>query len=180
MMQRRKPRRSEIATWAPSRFMEDVNRFFDEPFMTPRMIWRRLPEEELSWAPSMDIYEKENSYVVRMELPGIKMEDVEISVSGDTLTVRGERKIPEDIEEEEYQTSEIFYGSFTRSVTLPEKVQADKINATFDDGILEIQIPKAEEEKPARIQIKAKETKRLKESSASTESKESKSSKSEK
>jgi HSP20 family protein len=156
MMERYRPRRRALATWNPLREMEEMERMIDEAFGRP-MMWRRLPEEEYIWSPSIEMYEKENTYIVRMELPGVRPEDVEISMSGDTLMVKGERKPPEDIKDEEYQLCEVCYGSFTRTIALPESVNADKIEANFENGILDIHLPKAEEIKPRQIKVQSKQ-----------------------
>ncbi len=155
MMERYRPRRGSPMVWNPFREMEQMERMMDEAFGRP-IIRRRLPEEEFIWSPAIEMYEKDNNYIVRMELPGIKPEDVDISVSGETLTVKGQRNPPEDIKDEAYQLCETCYGNFTRSITLPESVNADKIEANFENGILDIRIPKAEEAKPKQIKIQSK------------------------
>ena len=158
MMERRRPR----GLLTPRRFIEledEMNRMMEEslrswPFPVS---WRRMPGESEAWAPSVDIFEKSDSYILRFELPGIKPEEVDISMSGDTLMVRGERKPPEGISEEEWQASEMCYGPFSRSVTFPMDVNADKIEASFDNGILEIHLPKAEEVKPKQIKVQTRQ-----------------------
>lgn len=112
------------------------------------------PEDEFLWAPSIEMYEKQNDYIIRMEIPGVNPADVDISLSGDTLTVKGERKPSENVQDESYQLCEMCYGSFTRSISLPEPVNADKIEATFNNGILDLRIPKASEVKPKQIKIR--------------------------
>jgi HSP20 family protein len=153
MMERYRPRRRSMTTWSPFREMEEMERMIEETFGRPT-VWRRAPEEQYVWAPSIEMYEKENDYFIRMEIPGVNPQDVDISLSGDTLTVKGERKPPENIEDEAYQLCEVCYGSFTRSITLPEPVKAEKIEATFGNGILNLRVPKAEEVKPKQIKIK--------------------------
>lgn len=142
-----------LRPWRPFRELEEMERLLESPF---RWWWRRLPAEQMAWAPSVDMYEKEDSFMVRVELPGVKKEDIDISVTGDTLAIKGERKPPADVKEEEYQCCEVCYGSFSRSITMLAVVDAGKIEASYGDGILEIRLPKAKEAKPARIQIKAK------------------------
>jgi HSP20 family protein len=134
-----------------------MERLMDETFGRP-MMWRRLPGEEYTWSPAMEMYEKGDSYVIRLELPGVKSDEVDISMSGETLTVKGERKPSEDIREEEYQLCEVCYGSFTRAVTLPESVDPDRIEAIFNNGLLEIRLPKAEEIKPRQIKIQNRQS----------------------
>jgi HSP20 family protein len=140
--------------------MEEMERMMDETFGRP-MMWRRMPEEEIGWSPTMEIYEKDNNYVVRMELPGVKPEDVDISMSGDTLTVKGARNPPEDVKDEAYQLCEVCYGSFTRSITLPEAVDSDKIEANYDNGVLNLRIPKAEQAKTKQIKLTSSQSKQI-------------------
>jgi len=102
------------------------------------------------------MFEKEDAFIIRAELPGVKLEDVDISMTGDTLTVKGERKPPADVKEEEYECCEVCYGNFSRSITLPVTVEADKIQATMENGILEMRLPKVPEAKPTKITVKAK------------------------
>jgi len=144
-----------LRLWRPS---EEMERFMEEalagwPF---GMRWRRLPAEEMAWAPSMDMYEKEDSFIVRAELPSVKLDDIDISIIGDTLTIKGERKAPAEVKEEEYYRCEVCYGTFSRSITMPAAIDPDKIEATYTDGILEVRLPKAKEAVPTKIQIKAK------------------------
>lgn len=141
-----------ITPWRPFRELEEIERL---PAW-PRWRWWRIPLEEMAWAPSIDMYEKEDSFIVRAELPGVNKEDVDISMSGDTLTIKGERKAPADVKAEEYECCEVCYGSFSRSITMPAAVDSDKIEATYENGILEIRLPKMKEAKPAKIQIKAR------------------------
>ena len=128
---------------------------FEHPF---NAIWRRTPNENMVWAPAIDAYEKNDAYFVRAELPGIKLEDVDISMAGNTLTIKGERKTAEDVTEDEWHRCEINYGPFIRSITLPDEILSDKIDASIDNGILEIRLPKLPEAKPVKIMIKAKQT----------------------
>jgi HSP20 family protein len=160
MMERWRPR----ALTLPRTFREmeeEMDRWMEESFRTwpMRLYWRRTPGEELAWAPSMDMWEKEDSYTLRFELPGVKPEDVDISMSGDTLTIKGDRNPPSGIKEEEWQASEVCYGPFSRSITFPMGVNAEKIEANFENGILEIHIPKTEEAKPKQIKVQARQLK---------------------
>ncbi len=145
----------------PRRFLGDLQemeRALEAPLAgwPLRMIWRRAPGDGMAWAPSIDMYEKEDSFIVRAELPGVNKDDVDISMTGDTLTIKGERKAPADVKAEEYQFSEVCYGSFSRSLTLPTSVHADKIEASSENGMLEIHVPKVKEAIPTKIQIKTK------------------------
>jgi len=142
--------------WRPFREMEEMERWLDEVFrrFTPS-VWRRLPAEEVTWMPVLEMYEKPDKFVVRVELPGIKREEIDIHIVGDTLTISGERKASMEVKDEEYQRCEFCYGKFSRSINLPAAINAAKVDATYENGILEISLPKAEEIKPKRIEIKA-------------------------
>ncbi len=105
---------------------------------------------------AMDVYETDDAVVVKVAAPGVKPEDVQISVVGDTLTIRGEVKSEEKIENERYYVREMARGQFARAVTLPGPVQADKAKAEFENGILTIELPKAEEAKAKVIKVKSK------------------------
>lgn len=137
-----------------------------EELMSLREAMDRLFEESIVWprswlAPAaqtfaVDIYETKDDVVVKASLPGVKPEDVEVSVVGDTLTIKGEVKEEKDIKEENYIRKERRYGSFCRSFTLPVSVNADKATAEFENGVLTLTLPKTEEVKPKTIAIKAK------------------------
>ncbi len=137
-----------------------------EELMSLREAMDRLFEESIVWPRSLlapaaqtfavDIYETKDDVVVKASLPGVKPEDVEVSVVGDTLTIKGEVKEEKDIKEENYIRKERRYGSFCRSFTLPVSVNADKATAEFENGVLTLTLPKAEEVKPKTIAIKAK------------------------
>lgn len=145
----------------PRRFLgdlEEMERSLESPFAgwPLRLMWRRVPDGDMAWAPSINIYEKEDRYVIQAELPGVNKDDVDISMTGDTLTIKGERKPPAEVKKEDYQCSEVCYGNFSRSINLPSAVDADKIEASCENGMLELQVPKVKEAIPAKIQITAK------------------------
>ncbi len=108
------------------------------------------------WAPAIDIYETPDAFVIDAELPGVKPDDVEISVEEGTLTVRGERTPRGGVSEEAYHRVERRYGPFGRSISLPQSVNTERIDATFDAGVLTITVPKAEQAKPRKIEVKAR------------------------
>jgi len=109
-----------------------------------------------SWLPAVDIVEHETEYLVNIELPGVKKDDVSISVANDVLTIRGEKKQEKETKEKSHYRTERVYGSFQRSFTLPTSVKSDKIEAYYDNGILTITLPKLEEAKPKQIEVKIK------------------------
>jgi HSP20 family protein len=109
-----------------------------------------------AWSPSCDIYETKNEIVVKAEIPGVKKEDIKLSLQENVLTLTGERKFEEETKKENYVRVERGYGSFMRSFTLPSYVDVKKIGAEFKDGLLEVKLPKSEETKPKEIEIKVK------------------------
>ena len=137
-----------------SSFRDEMDRLFDD-FFSP---WRGrglLPRETI-WTPQLDVYEDENNIIVNVDVPGMKPEDIDISVSGNALSIRGEKKQEEKKEGKDYYRMERAYGSFSRTVELPSTVDTKKINATYKDGVLEVVLPKVEEAKPQKIKIKVK------------------------
>ncbi len=142
-----------ITPWRPFRELEEWERRFDDLLGQP--LWR-LPVEERGWMPAVDVFEKEDKFVVKAELPGTKEEDIHVSVVGDTLSIRGEKKTETEVKEEDYYRCERSYGSFYRSVPLPSNVDADKIEASFEHGVLEVTLPKSAKVKPKRIAVSAK------------------------
>jgi HSP20 family protein len=142
-----------ITPWRPLRELEEWERRFDD--LLGRPLWR-LPVEERGWMPAVDIFEKEDKFVVKAELPGIKEDDIHVSVVGDTLSIKGEKKTETEVKEEDYYRSERSYGSFCRSIPLPSNVDADKIEASFEDGVLEVALPKSAKVKPKKIAVSAK------------------------
>jgi HSP20 family protein len=106
-----------------------------------------------AWVPRVDILENDEAYQVTAELPGIKKEDVEITVENNVLSLKGERKFEKDVNKESYHRIERAYGTFARSFTLPTRVAQDKVEAKFDNGLLLITIPKAAEARPKKIEI---------------------------
>ena len=129
-----------------SEFDELVSRFFDEPFFNSAAA--------KAWAPSCDLVETDDQIKVLLDLPGMTKDNLDIQLNDSTLVVRGERKFEEQ-EKAKHHRLERFYGNFTRSFLLPANVEADKITATFKDGVLEVVLPKAESARTRRIQIKS-------------------------
>ena len=110
------------------------------------------------WIPAMDLLETGDHFVLRADLPGLSQDDVNIELEDNTLTVSGERKAEHTERQEGYYRVERAFGAFSRSLTLPRGVNSDEISAQFDNGVLEIRIPKPEESKPRRISIGAQTT----------------------
>jgi HSP20 family protein len=136
-------------SWDMEKWFED---FFRRPF--PSMMARPWTIEEMEFSPAIDIYEEENDVVVKAELPGMKKEDLDISLSEDAITIAGEKKSEHKTERKGFYRHESSYGSFCRTMALPVDVQTDKVKADFKDGILEIRLPKTEEAKKKEVKIK--------------------------
>jgi HSP20 family protein len=145
MMTRWDPRREAMT------FREAIDRMFDEPFgfRFPEM-WR-LDQIELK----VDLLEDENSYVVKASIPGVKPEEVEVTLQHNLLTIKGEVKESSEVEEKNYHMRERRYGSFMRSLMLPSEVNADAIEAKHEDGVLTVRLPKVQVEKATKIAVKA-------------------------
>jgi len=148
---------SHIVRWEPFRELvslrEAMDRLFEESFVRPG--GRRLAPAGME-TPAVDVYQTDDAVVVKSAIPGIKPEDIDISITGDTLTIRGETRVEEEVNEENYIRRERRYGSFCRSLALPLPVVTDKAEAEFENGVLTLTLPKAEEVKPKAIKIKAK------------------------
>lgn len=144
-------RGEELEHWM-ERFMDD---FWRRPFPSLFGRDRWLPIRPLSIRiPALDVYEEKDSVVVKAEIPGMKKEDVEVNLAGETLTIKGEKKEDKEVKEDDYHRRERSYGSFLRSVGLPCEVKSDEIKASFKDGVLEIRMPKTEEAKKKSISVK--------------------------
>src|SRR5689334_13577235 len=149
-----------LVRWEPARelntLQSEMNRLFNTFFDTPTGGngggLRR-------WVPAMDLVETEDHFVLKADLPGLDANDVSIEVEDKVLTISGERKVEHETSKEGFYRLERSSGQFRRSLTLPEGVDADKIEANFDKGVLEVRIPKPEERKPRKVQIGVGETK---------------------
>ena len=141
-----------IIRWDPFRDMTQVtnqfNRLVDQ-------VWNGRQE---SWLPAVDVFDTKEAVVLKAELAGMDPDEIQIEVEDNVLTIKGERTLEDKVDEERYYRVERRFGSFQRSLALPQGVKADDIQAGYEDGILTVRVPKAEEEKPQRIEIKAKKT----------------------
>ena len=147
---------SNLIRWEPAREMmtlrEAMDRLFDDAFTRPLSIrdgWSTA-------SPAIDMYQTENEVVVKASIPGMKTEDVQINITGDVLTLQGEVKQEEERKDKAWHIREQRFGSFERSIALPTTVKTDKAEAVFENGVLTITLPKADEVKPKTINIKAK------------------------
>jgi HSP20 family protein len=135
---------------------EEMARFWRSPWrLGPWVFGRALrrPVAPAPWTPRVDVFEQDGNLVVKAELPGIKKEDVQVTLEGNDLTIRGERREEHEVKEEDYYRAERSYGSFYRRLSLPFEAGAEQIKAGFSDGVLEITIPAPVEEQPKARQI---------------------------
>src|SRR3989338_9693157 len=142
--------------WDPFHELRDLEkgltRFFDTSYeMLPEKI-----SKEATWSPSMDISEDKNQVTIKVDLPGVKQSDIDISVDNNMLTISGQRKHEEEHKEKKYHSIERFYSSFLRSLPLPAYVDADKVKAQYKEGVLAIHIPKKEGAKAKQIKVEVK------------------------
>ena len=146
---------SSIIRWEPAREMmtlrEAMDRLFDDAFTRP------LSLSSNAWSvPAVDMYQTDNEVVVKAALPGIKADEVQINITGELLSLKGEVKQENETKEKAYHIREQRWGTFERSIALPTQVVADKAKAEFENGVLTITLPKAEEVKPKTITIKTR------------------------
>ncbi len=152
---------------APVKVLRDM---VTDPFSSIRERFNRLYGETVfpfapfneenwsiaSWSPACDIYETDSEIVVKTELPGVKKENVQVTVENNVLTIRGERKFQEETKKENYHRVESNYGQFMRSFALPAFIDANKVNAEFKDGLLFVTLAKREESKPKQVEVRIK------------------------
>ena len=147
------PWRKKGSDFSLSALQKDMNKLFENFFSSGLSL---EPVFGAGWSPALDISETEAAVVVKAELPGVELDDIDLSLSGDTLTIRGEKKEEKEEKDKSFHRVERSYGSFARSVRVPASVDADKIEAEFDKGVLVVTMPKKEDEKGKRIQIEGK------------------------
>ncbi len=147
-----------LMRWEPFReimsLRDAMDRLFEDSFVRPSRLWSELAGE----TPAVDMYQTEKDVVVKASLPGLKPEEVDIAITGDVLTIKGEHKEEEEEKKADYFRRELRYGAFSRSLTIPVPVKAEKAEANFENGVVTITLPKVEEAKPKQIKVKAKQT----------------------
>ena len=148
----------EMVPWKPwepfkelQRMRTDMDRLWESFFEGKPA---RRQEDMSGWVPSLDLAETKDSYVVKAEIPGMEAKDIDISLQNDLLTIRGEKKQEKEEKEENYHFVERTYGSFSRSIRLPQEIRGNKIKASYKDGVLKVTLPKSEEAKKKEMKIK--------------------------
>jgi len=144
----------ELTPWRPFRELTTIRDEMDKIWNRFAREWPSLEHFRGEWAPSLDVSESKDEIIVKAELPGMDVKDIDISLSGGILTIKGEKKQEKEEKEENYHIIERSYGKFIRSVQLPGEVKSDKINASYKDGVLNITLPKSEEAKKKEVKIK--------------------------
>jgi HSP20 family protein len=144
----------ELTPWrryrgAPTRPRQDLFHWFLEDFSSSEY-WTG----EKEWLPAFDVSETEEDIIVKAEVPGMNVEDIDITLTDGLLTIKGERKMEKEDKKESYHRIERQYGTFSRSLDLKMRVKAEAIDANYKDGVLSVILPKAEENKPKKIEVK--------------------------
>ena len=149
VVQYQKPELGWPAFGRLSSLRDELDRLFESP-------WTELARTSQllsGWTPALDVYEDKDNFIVKAELPGMKKEDIEVSLHGDSLSISGERKSETKEENADVCRAERYFGRFQRTVTLPTSVAPDKVKAQYKDGILTVTLPKTEEAKPKQIDV---------------------------
>jgi len=143
----------ELTPWRPFGELRSLRREMDR-------LWEdffgggELVSSETTWVPATDISETKDAIIVRTEVPGMDAKDIEINLTGDILTIKGEKKQKTEEKDENFHRIETRYGAFSRAIRIPVSVEADKIQAKYEKGVLKITLPKKEEAKPKQIEVK--------------------------
>jgi len=144
----------ELTPWSAadrwSNLRDELNSFFELPVWSS---FARSGQLFTGWSPALDLYQSNDNVIAVVELPGMRKEDIEISLHDGTLTISGERKRENSSNDDKAERTERYVGTFRRSIALPTRVDAGKVSATYRDGILTVTLPKAEEVKPKQIQV---------------------------
>ena len=146
--------RPELTTWPTFGRLTDLREEIDRLFEAPLVELTRASQLLSGWTPALDVYEDKDNVYVRAELPGMKREDIDLSLHNGSVSLSGERKSEGQYKDAEVYRSERFFGRFQRTITLPTLVAAEKVKAQYQDGILTVTLPKAEEAKPKHIDVK--------------------------
>ncbi|HEU4344012.1 MAG TPA: Hsp20/alpha crystallin family protein [Candidatus Binatia bacterium] len=160
-IERTSGKRKSLVPWRAFAEMPQWEREMDRMFgdffreRVPSLWSERLwPQRSLGMPePAVDIYDEKDEFVVKAELPGMSKDDIQVNVTDNVLTIKGEKKKEESKEEKDYYRSERIYGAFMRSLSLPAEINSEKVRATFKDGVLEVRLPKSEQAKKKQISV---------------------------
>jgi len=145
--------RPVLGTWRGFGQLTDLRDEIDRLFDAPLAELARTSQILSGWTPAMDLYEDKDNLYLRAELPGMRKEDIDLSLHEGSLSISGERKPDESFKDAEVYRAERFFGRFQRTITLPAPVAVDKVKAQYKDGVLTVTLPKAEEAKPKQIDV---------------------------
>ena len=144
-----------LTRWEPTRELQTMrslmDRFFDEPFFSAPQLWSQRGE---NFPVPLDVIEEEGEYIVKASMPGVNPEEVEITLTDNVLTIKGETKRESETNQSSYHVRERHFGSFMRHLTLPMPVNAEDVEATHENGVLTLRLPKTEAAKPKRIPVR--------------------------
>ena len=154
----------KLVPWVPKNVCWNPLHGFDKLQSDMERVFSGSPSEsnrnmgllEGNWTPAIDVYDSHDDIMIKANLPGMNKEDIEVTIHGDTLIIKGEKKIENDVKEEDYIRTERFYGNFNRTLTLPSEIDHEKVSAKYKDGVLELILSKKEEKKPKRIDVNVK------------------------
>ena len=152
---------SNLVRWDPFREMMSLrnamDRLFENAFITPSLGW----PQDITWELALDVSETDDEYLVKASLPGVNPDDLDVTLDNNILTIKGEVKEEKEVKEHRYHLRERRTGSFSRSISLPSTVKSEGIEAEYNKGVLTLHLPKAEEAKPKRIQVRAGEAPKM-------------------
>jgi len=143
---------AKLAKWSPFKEIMDVRDDFDR--LVDRIFNRDFDLWEGGRVPAIDVYEEGDNIIVKAEVPGVKKEDISVSLNGDILTISGKSQEEKEVKKENFYRKEIRSGTFSRSITLPAQIDKDKVKASYKDGVLHLTLPKSPEEKKKEVKIK--------------------------
>ena len=149
--------RPELNAWQGVGRLTDLRDEIDRLFESPLAELTRTRQLLSGWTPAIDLFEDKDNFILRAELPGMKKEDIDLSLNDGSLSISGERKSEDKYQDAEVYRAERFFGRFQRTISVPAPVSADKIKAQYKDGILTVTLPKTEEAKPKHIEVKVGE-----------------------
>ena len=145
--------RPEVPAWPTFDRLSSLRDELDRLFEAPLAELARSSQLFSGWTPAIDLYEDKDNFIAKVELPGMKKENLDVSLNEGVLTITGERKMEERHQDAETYRTERFFGRFHRSLALPKPVAADKVKASYKDGVLTVTLPKTEEVKPKQIEV---------------------------
>jgi HSP20 family protein len=156
MPEDKKKNRHTPITFHPVKNMGKVGRSIDDRIVQPALhaVWERIPESIKAWSPAVDVYTRDEKLVVKIELAGMQLEDIDVRVSDSGMTIKGERKPETDIKDTDFDRKEIAYGAIYRNIGLPYKIDPKSNEAVYADGILIITLQKASKEKIQKVPVK--------------------------